>query len=841
MGKFSIEAFSWLYGRYWVVGIFLLIPTVFSVIQLRHFEKNPTPYILDRDHSSRKSEHDLRKYFTNTGEHVLIVSLPSSSDIGSGSYRLLTESLIQEFHGLSLINSNEYKKLISNNNELFSQFSDIDNDNKSNFSIYSELLSFRYQNKSKISKEDQNSIEKALYYLKPIRNVRGITNTEIISSDGEDLEITNLASNSDANINGILKDYPILRGLIVSNDLKAGAITIELSIPEYDSKAIKEISEKIDEILERKSADIQIYQAGSPLVLTEISNSMEKDNARYFPLVLLVILVTLAIIFRYISCVFFPILIAIFSVIWTLGIMSFLGVKQNIITTIIPVFAITIAVADAIHYLSVYLTHRSESDSKSATVKTIKQVLAPIFATTITTIVGFLTMLSSEFQFVREFAVFMSIAVGFAFVASLIVLPGFSPLIARSGAKSYLSSKIHLLIHHFAINITWIASKYKREIFLALSVLFVSTLLINQKLRIDIENTDSFGEKSDLYVGVKKINSVLGGSTSNSLLLRSGNQEGFYSSEALKHVENIQNYIQSLDEISYTISYVDFIKQIHKVIDEPNQYEIPENIEDNYIRQLLLLYENSRATEIGDLLDSDGENTRIFMLANTDVGSDWLNIQNKIYDFARSELSNDYSIAFSGYGNVMASVVTEVIRSQLLGLILGCVAILLLMIFWFKSVSLGIIGILPLIFTQSLTFAFLFVGLNHSVTVGTAIVSAIIFGVGVDYSIHYISHYRRLKKDSDTSETEIHKEVSLKVGKAIVVNSLALSLGFIVLSLSSYAPMSLLGIHLSFTMFISAISALLILPATLTLIYGKNKHITKNQQTISELSREHGH
>ncbi len=169
--------------------------------------------------------------------------------------------------------------------------------------------------------------------------------------------------------------------------------------------------------------------------------------------------------------------------------------------------------------------------------------------------------------------------------------------------------------------------------------------------------------------------------------------------------------------------------------------------------------------------------------------------------------------------------------SQMVTIVFAVIVVFLLMAFQFKSIVGGLIAIVPIVITVMFNFSlmsFLGVPLDNV----TMIISSIIIGVGIDYSIHFIS---RFKVEYAVSKDE--KKAFLKsletTGQAIVFNSLSVMLGFLVLMFSQIIPFQRLGWLVAVTMFVSALAAITLLPAILILtkaqfVEGKHDRISKN-------------
>src|SRR5690606_36546394 len=155
----------------------------------------------------------------------------------------------------------------------------------------------------------------------------------------------------------VLNNPMFINGLI-SPAGNATTVQVEFNIAEDDSPAMlmayREISRIIDDMSAQEGFIDRVYLSGPPMIAAQTATSMEQDNQTLLPGVLLVIITVLLLSFGRLQGVVAPLLIAVIALFWTLGLMAVAGVKQNIVSSMLPVFIIAIAVCDAIHFLSTY-------------------------------------------------------------------------------------------------------------------------------------------------------------------------------------------------------------------------------------------------------------------------------------------------------------------------------------------------------------------------------------------------------------------------------------------------------------------------------------------------------
>ena len=173
----------------------------------------------------------------------------------------------------------------------------------------------------------------------------------------------------------------------------------------------------------------------------------------------------------------------------------------------------------------------------------------------------------------------------------------------------------------------------------------------------------------------------------------------------------------------------------------------------------------------------------------------------------------------SGYGAVVANLSEIIVTSQVISTFIGFFLVMLVMILMFKSISVGMISSIPLLFTIVGKFAFMTI-FNISVDVGNVIASVLVLAIGVDFSIHFIAAVQQNVDSTDSIEEAVYRAVR-EVAQPIIVNAVSLALGFTVLLASSFQPINVLGLLMATSMLVCAVTTLIVLPTLIVVIRPK--------------------
>ena len=231
----------------------------------------------------------------------------------------------------------------------------------------------------------------------------------------------------------------------------------------------------------------------------------------------------------------------------------------------------------------------------------------------------------------------------------------------------------------------------------------------------------------------------------------------------------------------------------------------------NLISQYLLLYSGSLDAFIDDPLEPS--QSRMLVQINSPLNADAAEVENLILSYVAERFPEGYSVKITGTGKMAASVNGLVLSSQSNSIISSLLIVFAIIAFYFRSWVAGFYGIVTLVFSLMINFGVMgFFGIK--LDMGTSMVASVAIGIGIDYTIHFLSRYR-LEAQKETDTRIITQRTLLSAGKAILFNAVSVAAGFAVLIYSSFIPIQNLGILVALTMITSSLGALTLLPAML--------------------------
>lgn len=315
---------------------------------------------------------------------------------------------------------------------------------------------------------------------------------------------------------------------------------------------------------------------------------------------------------------------------------------------------------------------------------------------------------------------------------------------------------------------------------------------------------------------------------------------GLKDPQTLATIAELQDTLEAMPIVGYTTSLADYVKRTNLVMNDndPAYNRLPRRTEQvrdtewvtrgdrevevertvevsgrDQISQYLLLYENAGGDDLEKLADFGYRKANIIVMIREDYTPELRKVMDRARDFANDRFGSDVTVTFAGCSTLCVVADDLIIPGQLRSLVLAFIVVLGLLTLMFRSLKVGLIGLLPMVLTVLAVFTLLG-AFGVRLDSVAALIASIVLGIGVDYSVHFLFRYRSLRGDG-VDLPEAVRETLRTSGRAIVFNSLAVAVGFLVLLLASFWPVIHLGWIVSANMILSAVLALILLPAVL--------------------------
>ncbi|MFD2515774.1 RND family transporter [Pontibacter locisalis] len=566
------------------------------------------------------------------------------------------------------------------------------------------------------------------------------------------------------------------------------------------------------------------HMAGKALAQSVFIEKMQVELAIFMSASILLVILFLWITFRTLWGVVVPLIIVLLSVIWGLGAMGIFGKPIDIMTVLLPTIIFVVGMSDVIHILSRYLTELSHGTEKMAAIKvTLREVGLATLLTSVTTAVGFLTLLTTDIVPIRNFGLYTAISIGLAFVLAFTVLPSLLVLLKRPDTQ-----KVKRRGLSWPITLRRMLRYVLRNPGLILTVSAFITMLSLvgiSMIKVDTTLLEDLGDDDPIILDFKYFEEKFAGVRPFELHLIAGPDHTIYDYEVLQEIEELENYLEGTYGLNFVSSPATIVKTVNRAqsggLNE--YYKLPENKRQlQSVRRRLEAFKNR--SEMRSVVTPDAKEGRLTGKM-TDIGSAAATVLNdSLRTFMAQNINPEYlQTRLTGSALLLDKNNEYVTMNMMQGLLIAFGVIALIVGIIFRSFRMVLISLVPNIIPLLMIGGIMgFLGIN--LTVSVSIVFTIAFGIAVDDTIHFLSKLK-LELMAGRSLHYAIKRSFISAGKAIIITSCILMGGFMTLILSTFDGTFYVGLFVSLTLLFAVVADLYLLPVLILYFYKPSKKV----------------
>ncbi len=616
----------------------------------------------------------------------------------------------------------------------------------------------------------------------------------------------------------------LLQGLIVSKDLRATAVIAKLdraTDPRQAQSLQIRVVKQVQQIIDRQQAKhgLRFHLAGTPVTKSAFVNLLERDMRVFVPTCVLLIGLVLLGLFRSWRGLVLPLATVLLALLWTLATMAVFGRTINTMTALLPPLLMAVGIADAVHLLSHWARCRKQiADPAEAVIEALHGTRSAIVMTTLTTMMGFLSLYLSPVEPIREFGVLAAVGAFYALVLSLTMAPALLRLFPgrpadpdrpRVGppAGATLLARGARHVGRFAVSHpVWV---------LSLNALLVIALVGASVawLRVEVNFVRYFKTDHPLSHAISFFDRRMAGTAPIELVISSTQPGTFKRPETLRKLARFQQDLARFESIDTSISIADFLSAANGLM--TGRYEIPATEREIQGFQFYLPLAR-RGKGKDPVVTEQADTARIAVRAKSIGSTECKRLVTRIHAlFERTIQAEQPELTLTVTGEavifmeVSDSITVSQVRSFCLALVLVFCAILILL----RSLRLALISLVPNLFPIAVAFGIM-AATDIDLNTSTAMVACIAIGIAVDDTIHFLSAYRKnLSLFSDPKEAIL--ETCESVGAACAATTVILCAGFGVSALASFYPTIYFGVMSAVTIAAALYADFLLLPALL--------------------------
>ena len=661
-----------------------------------------------------------------------------------------------------------------------------------------------------------------------VRDVTGFTTIDDVTVQGGELAVRPLlervpqSEEELASLRRKLFENPAFMNRIISPDGKATAIYIPIE-PTANGK---EIADRIRKLLPDRSDGDRFYLAGDPVARDTFGAEMFRQMGLFSPIAGMVMAIALWFMFRSVLLIAANMAAAMISIIWSMGLLIWLGYPVHIMSSMSPVFLMAIA-TDTVHIFNeFFFRYREVGKKKQAVTDAMAAVGTPVLYSDLTTAVGFASLAITSIIPVRIFGLAVAFGTLVILLMSFTLVPAILMLLSEKkldksievadnkaiGAGAPIAGKASFLSRLGEVCVR------RGKIIAALGcVLLVISAAGIYRIRVNNNMVHWFKSNSAVRSADREMNQRLGGTSTAYLVVQSPNENAMKDPAMLREIEGLQRALEKAPLVGKTFSVVDYVKWINRVLhnDDPSFYRIPDSLEK--VGQYLFLFGMSaKPSDLNNVVDYPFQKANIILqLKSWDAGA-MKDVLAKTAAYLNAHpLPAGATVKPAGiaYFNLVWN--QEVLWGMLSSFFAGVALVLILLFAQTRSLLWGGLSFLPLLFTIAIIYGV--VGLTgKDFDMPVAVLSTLSLGMAIDFAIHFVARFRKRYGESADLQDALIWTVA-RPGKGIFLNAVLFALGFSVMVFADLTPYITVGVFMASIMLLSSVTSVIYLPGLIQL------------------------
>jgi hydrophobe/amphiphile efflux-3 (HAE3) family protein len=639
------------------------------------------------------------------------------------------------------------------------------------------------------------------FTVKTIKNSEGmmVANSLIRRIPADSSEVTELTKD-------ILSNR-FARDIVFSSDMTSASITATINKSETENITLQ----KVDSIIGAHTGSARILSGGLPYIRDHIMKDVNRDAVIIVPIALIIMLLVLKLTLGDWRSVLKPFTVVLLSTALSMGLIPLLGWKLSIISLLVPIILVAVANNYGIYLVARHqeISLQNRNESEGSILKELTSSLnMPILFSGLTTIAGILGLLTHSIIPARQVGILAATGVTAALIMSLFFIPALISLGGKKTRNANLKKVKNSRFDGFLNRLAGMIVNHPGKIIvssLILTIILSSGILL---VKIETNQEKYFPKNNPLRQASDVINKKFGGSQTISVMV----EGDIKSPEIMKGIDDLTLELEDINGVGGVFSISQAVREMSKGIyneGESGYDEIPSSREG--IAQMFELYNMSGdQNDFKQLMNLD--NTKAHLLIRLS------NPENKVINEVKEKiaaLTNHFpaEVTVGGYAVIMADFAGSVIRGQVSSLIFALITVLVLLAIIFRSLKGGMIGSIPLAASILILFGFMgFTGI--ALDSATALLSSIMIGVGVDFTIQYMWCFNA-QISKGLSYTDATKASIGTIGRSIIINAISVIAGFSALMFSGFTSIRFFGYLVIISISSCLLGALVLIPAIL--------------------------
>ena len=569
--------------------------------------------------------------------------------------------------------------------------------------------------------------------------------------------------------------------------------------------------------------DFQVHVAGSPVVVDALKRAMMTNMGRFTLLGVVTIALALGLMFRRASGVVLPLMVVVLSLLSTLGTMALSGVPFTLPTQILPSFLLAVGVGASVHLLAIFYHHLQAGHERHASiVHALGHSGLAVVMTSLTTAAGLASFAGAEVAPVADLGRFAAVGVLIALFYTLVLLPALLAVVPVKVKGQEAAVERSARMDRMLTGAADLSTGRPKAVLLVCLALFVVAAIGVSQVRFSHTPYKWISLEEPARQGSDFIDATLGGASALEMIVDTGEENGLYQPQVMASLAQLQVEVEAMaagdQVVGKATSPADILREINRALNENRAefYKIPESRE--LIAQEFLLFENSGSDDLEDFVDSQ------FRTARFTIKTPWVDAVEfpGFIDGVRARfqevLGGGVEVVATGMNALLARTLTATIFSMAESYIIAAVVITVMMVVLMGNLRLGLLSMLPNFMPIFVTIG-LMGWLGLPLDLFTMLIGSIAIGLAVDDTIHFLHNYRRYHHQTGDVAEAVRRTL-LTSGRAMVVTTAVLSIGFFIYMFSTLSNLINFGLLTGFTIINALLADLFMAPALMAMLHG---------------------
>lgn len=664
---------------------------------------------------------------------------------------------------------------------------------------------------------DIQEISDSLSNIPYVEDVYSLWNASDLQQSGGmitfDPYLTNtiIENSSTDSLKAKITSDPFLSGFLISKDGKATALAVQINEDEntYSNRNI--IIDSMNDILGYHQDKYTFHISGIPYYRNQYVNMLNTEIIGYISISSLLIIFLLWYLYRTIWGILFPMIIVWTTLLFTIAIMQLTGGYLEIMSSTIAPILLCVGIADSIHMISKYDDARESGMGKMPSIiEMMKTLGSATFLTSITTAIGFASLMSSSVVPMKKFGIYTAVGVFAAYLITIIFLPAALRLSRKKRVVNEKSSSFYPLISRILQKLTALNRMHYGKVLIIALVATLGFSIGMKELTVNGKVYDDISEDTKIMQDSRFFTEEIAPQFPLELIVDFNEPEGALTAEVVRRAFELEKRLMEFPEIERVTGLHTLIREVHTMFNSNMEVASPLPETDQAVAQYVLLLEVSGSDELYRLVDFNYSKLRITAFTE-DAGSKRINeIKNSLQKDV-NELFKDESVVITGTTILSADLTDKIVYSLAWSILIALAAITTIMVILFRDFRLILIALVPNLIPL-ITVAGVMGFFNIDIKPSTAVIFTIALGIAVDDSIHYLARLRIEMRRRNALFPAL-SATTIRTGRAIIITSMILIAGFGTLITSSFTSTAMMGILVCTTIFSAVIADLFVLPS----------------------------